>query len=321
VFSIRYVNDLLAGLEPYRHGKTAMQNDLDGATFSPNNNEDTKLDGDDKSSDEEDDIMDLIESKEAASDGSQDSDAFEDNDGFQDDSERQHLDLDINLESALKTPPRPERVKRRRSSTASGSHVVRRKSTLSASGLVDLWSRLSSLQQTYDFAQMTLDKIEKDCQTPASDLENLVGDELQHAYRQNVRYQEQLDAQRANLHSVAQERHMLEQEAIRFLPWIEQSLKQDEDDLVFCDKLEKEIIAFQKIHGRVKQEHEAQLEEEEKRRKEEEERERIRREEEETEKFRRAALAKQDEAKPGMVWNPVTREYQTLQTDDSWRDH
>ena len=50
------------------------------------------------------------------------------------------------------------------------------------------------------------------------------------------------------------------------------------------------------------------------------ERERKRKEEEENEKFRKAALAKQTEARPGMVWNPSTREYQALNTDESWRD-
>jgi hypothetical protein len=33
-----------------------------------------------------------------------------------------------------------------------------------------------------------------------------------------------------------------------------------------------------------------------------------------------ASLAKQEEAKPGMVWNKATLEYQYLNTDESWRD-
>jgi hypothetical protein len=53
---------------------------------------------------------------------------------------------------------------------------------------------------------------------------------------------------------------------------------------------------------------------------EEAEKERKRRESEENERFRRAALAMETEAKPGMVWNPTTREYQALNTDESWRD-
>ena len=52
----------------------------------------------------------------------------------------------------------------------------------------------------------------------------------------------------------------------------------------------------------------------------ERERERLQQEQRELKAFARVALSKEKEAKPGMVWNPSTREYQVLNTDESWRD-
>jgi hypothetical protein len=187
--------------------------------------------------------------------------------------------------------------------------------------LLDVWNRLNTLQQNYEHAQLTLEKIDTvNIKTSAEELEHLVGDELHQSFRQTISFRQQLVAQRKNLYDIAQERKVLQQEAIRYLPWLETALKQDEDDIRFSDELELKLQSFQKLHPAVVDAHEVRLAEEAQRVQAEEEKERKLKEQEEAEKFRAAALSKELEAKPGMVWNPVTREYQARNTDESWRD-
>jgi len=326
VFSVRFVNALLQGLEPLRQQQQEEEEPVDEARFSPlqesqNSNQEEKMNNREEQ-DEEEDIMDILQENEEQDDDEQDDDNL-----FG--SASQHLDIEIDMDSAAlnksASPARP--AKRRRSSTAttgsqSSQTKRRRRSALSASNLLDMWNRLVSLQQSYEHAQLTLEKIDTTvAKTSAEELENLVGDELQFHYKQNMDFNNQITVQRQSLHDIAQERKMLEEEAMRYLPWLEKSLQQDEDDVQFCDTLEQKLLSFQKIHGHIRMARDILVAEERKRQEQEAERERKRKEEEENEKFRKAALAKETEAKPGMVWNPATREYMALNTDESWRDH
>jgi hypothetical protein len=301
VFSVRFVNELLQGLEPYREDSRTSRNvppppsarQPSPAAMSPAAEEPPE-----DSSGSEDDIMDML-------DGS-------------DEAEGPKLDLDINLDMMAEkapsfTPPKRS-VKRRRSI----GDTTRRK-TMSSSNLVEVWNQLLLLQQSYEHAKMTLDMIDKSFENK-NELGDLVGDELQNAFDQNKRYTEQMAEQRRKLHEIAQERHALEMEAQRYLPWLEKGVKEDEGDLELCDQLEQKIESFRLVHAAMKKARDERREEERKKRLEDEEKERKRKEKEEGEKFRRAALAKETEAKPGMVWNPSTREYQSLNTEESWRD-
>lgn len=339
VFSTRFVGDLLQGLEPYRHGrapppppKTQSLPTLSpsGASFSPgppspeqpgtdssrNRNDSTTNNTDD------DDIRNIMEDN--------DGDHDDDDDIFASNEDSLKLDVEINLGSALdemsqKPSPAVTNTKRRRGSlgsqgSAPGSRK-RRSAILSAGNLLELWTRLADLQQQYEGAQLVLAKIDERLQnTTADDLENLVGDELQQAYRQNRMDEKQMALQRHKLHAIAQERHTLEQEAKRYLPWLEKALKQDEDDIVFCEMLEQKILSFRGIHAVTQKARDERVAEEKRKQAQQEAIERKRKEEEEQEKFRQAALAKETEAKPNMVWNPSTREYQYLNTDESWRE-
>jgi len=366
VFSIRFVNELLQGLEPFRQGggdgttaAAVHMQESDGATCSPaatpNSNAPSSLKNDDSADDgkkktenevedddDDDDPMDIFNDSESDDDkeaqdkgdknGSDDEDDEENDDDNLFGSSGPKLDLDIPLDSITGVPttdsgtgtpssPRSSKKRRRGSTGSSTTHKRRTSTVLSINNLVELWNRLLALQQSYIHAQLLLEKITKSFEDhPADALQDLVGDELQQCYRENLRHQEQLVAQRKVLRSIAQERHELEQQAVRYLPWLEQALKQDDADMELCTMLELKIDSFRSIHAVMKQAQEEWLEEERKQRHAEEERERKRREEEENERFRKAALSKETEAKPGMVWNPSTREYQALNTDESWRD-
>lgn len=344
VFSIRFVNELLMGLEPYRHGKGGSADADDEARFSPAHSAPASSNAFSPSStrkvltsssalspqvaqkpdddDNDDDIMDILEDDHKYDSG-------DDNSLFESQSEGLNLEIDMNV---VGQPNKDDSKKRRRGSLASAtsqsSHSSRnkrkRKSTvLSTNNLMELWNRLSNVQQTAEYAQLTLEKIDSSiAKTPEAELENLVGDELQQQFRQCIDYQKQIYTQRRQLFTVAQERHAVENEVEKqYLPWLEKAMKQDDEDTDFCDRLELKLLSFRNnIHGPVVAARSVRLAEEERQRVAQQERDRKQKEAEEAEKFRKAAMAKETEAKPGMVWNPSTREYQSLNTNEDWRD-
>ena len=92
----------------------------------------------------------------------------------------------------------------------------------------------------------------------------------------------------------------------------------------FCARTSKkaqpEAEQYKKVHSKAKEARDKRLQEEARLQKEQEEADRKKQEEEERKKFMESAMFKETEAKPGMVWNKATGEYQYLHTDESWRD-
>ena len=358
VFSVRFVQDILKGLEPYRSnnngsGGTNLPKppashfvDSDKARFSPlaqpggstpekkqaassstgGKKTDNKPASTEDGDDDDDDIMQLLDKDDDEDDVGQDEDS--DDDIFASGGESK-LSIDIDLDKVGTATPAPRKgsTKRRRSSMestgsqSSASKRRRKRTVLSIPNLVDTLTRLSSLQQNFEYSQLGLQKIDAVLEkTAEEDLGQLVGDELQISFRQTQDFLKQIQDQRKELHKNAQERHAIEQESIGYINWLEKALQLDEDDIKFCDKLEQEILNFQPIHSEIRKARDLRRAEERRKREEDVERERKRREAEETEKFRRAALQKKTEGGKGLVWNPATREYQELNTDESWRD-
>lgn len=199
----------------------------------------------------------------------------------------------------------------------------RRKSVniLSTNSLLELWNQVASLQQSYDYSLVMLNEITPEALSDnGQDLETMVGDSLLDQYRQVLRFQELVSQQRRSIHAIAQERYQLQKEAVRYLPWLELALKQDLEDIAFCNELEQKLELVRDVHGPARQARDERLAEEELKRAQEEEEERKRKEEAERLKFLESALNKETEAKPGMVWNRATQEYQYLNTEESWRD-
>lgn len=340
VFSIRFVNDLLKGIDPYRSGagggpapttllrsqSSTSQSSVTGRFSppsqppgSPERNKATKPIQAVKSP------SGFMESS-GRDGGESDDDLFGDTSGSL-------LKIDVDLDRAASAAKSlggnmkaVNNRKRRRSDNAKSSSppkFQRRRSVLSTSSLMDLWNQVSTLQDSYDHVQSMLSDINPeylDEDSVMAQIDTLVGDELLQQYKQTLLYERRVVDQRRELHSIAQNRKVFELEAVRYLPWLEGALKQDDDDVAFCQKLEKQVEAFKKIHGLAKVARIARLEEEAKRQKEEEELMKKKEEEEERKKFMESAMAKVTEAAPGMVWNKATGEYQYLQTDESWRD-
>jgi CID domain len=351
VFSGRYVQELLQALEAYRHEAPEAPPQLpveeedvpheeeEAATFSP-----PAQDGvDELAPDAHDDILDILQAHEREkfqpSHLMEDDDAVIDVDDDDDDDDRDDLFAESNssgpmlaidvadvVAKASRHQQRNTTAKRRRSSGSTGAAAERRSSSskshvLSNSHFLEVWNQLVENQQRFDIAQHTLRRIQENVeQTSNEELCNLIGDALQQAVKQNDADMKTMVQQKRILHTLANERYMLGLEVIRYIPWLEASIQQDSDDIAFCTALEEKIRQMLPIHVEL-QKARAILQKEQQRRAEiQAEQERRRQEAEEEAKFRDAALAKQTEAKPGMVWNPSTREYQALNTDESWRD-
>ncbi|GKY99962.1 hypothetical protein MPSEU_000949800 [Mayamaea pseudoterrestris] len=322
VFSVRFVNELLQGLDAFRSGAPSQPAPANSKAASVPATTAKKEVAAATNSDD-DDILDILEDKEKLESESDDEDDVFGND----ESEQQKLELDISMDSSAfnassSNPSQRPSAKRRRSSTTSVGSVSRKRAVLSISGLLEILNRLSTLQQSFERAQLTLRQIDQSIAAKdASELAGLWGDDLQKEFRQNTLQQQQIQQQRRLLHEVAQEKHTLEQEVARYLPWFDTLVKQDDDDLDFCDRLEQKIISYQKIQPQIRKARSIRREEERVKKEKEDAEERKRREEEDAERFRQAALKRETEEKPGMIWNPASREYQVIQTDESWRDH
>jgi hypothetical protein len=346
VFSVRFVNELLKGLEPYRGdggggGATATSS---GATTSPTPlnpkfsplaqppdspkgassssstpSSSTKVVVDvdrEMSMDPMDDDDD--ESGDHGDDDSDDGDMFGDSDSVK-------LDISIDMDqaaAAAKTVTTTTKKRRRPSQTGTTpSKTSRRRCILSTSSLMELWNQVSNLQSSYDHAVALLSDITPEyLNQPEAQLESLVGDELLDNYKQVVQFERRVVQQRRELHGIAQQRRALEQEVLRYLPWLETVLKQDKEDMEFCDGVESKLALFHAVHGPARAARDERVADEAKRRKDAEDLRNQKEEEEERKKFLESAMKKETEAKPGMVWNKATGEYQYLHTDESWRD-
>jgi hypothetical protein len=348
VFSIRYVNELLKGLEPHRTATSSSPAarskpapapapaPSDGGGFSPMAKSpkspeaatptptNTAIDIDKEMA--EDDDLGL-----PGDDDDDDDDSEGDLFGDAGDS---LLNIEVDLDRAAANVAKSSnnntsskaRKRRRPSATganASGSKSPRRKSILSTSSLMELWSQVSTLQQRYDHVLALLSDIKPDFLDESKyseQIDTLVGDELLQQYKQVLLYEKRVVEQRKELHSIAQKRRVLESEAVRYLPWMENALKQDQDDIDFCDHVQKQVESFVHVHALTKAARDERLAEEARRQRAQEELQKRKEEEEERKKFLESAMHKETEDKGGMVWNKATGEYQHLHTDESWRD-
>jgi len=388
VFSIRYINELIKELQPYRNGgnnndkKTidrrssndnngnsspggsrfspvtqpeidSTKQKLSSSLVSPSHNKsdikrkenfDHEMSMNDNDEDNGDDLFGDNDSSNHDDDDDNNNDDDDDDDGDDVDlfgnASKKLLKIDIDLDrasTATKSTSGHSKKKRRRStneSTTDGVAVIAGKSRrrsltlLSTNSLMELWNQVSSLQTSYERARGKIDEINSvdntghggDDSNKNRGIDALIGDELLAEYKKVLGYEQQIDYQRRELHSIAQKRRSLELEAVRYLPWLERALQQDQEDIDFCDKYRKQLDLYRHVYEPAKLARDHRLREERHRQEEEEKLRRKKEEEEEQKKFMRSAMSKQTEAQPGMVWNRATGEYQHLNHDESWRD-
>ena len=330
VFSIRFVTELLQGLEKYRKAGAAVaaEEQIIAEQFSPEHESVVETKQQPGPSPKTTKSLTTLDASDLVDEimNEHDNEDYDDGDDelfLNEQSERLQVQIeDVDAVLQQRIDSTQQRRRRRASMNSQGSNPKkRRKQTLNLTTFNELWSKLVQLEQQYDDATRTLSKIDKALKTTTmSELENMVGDELQQTYRQVKGFQNQIIEQRSALHDIAQKRHFMEHEAQKYIPWLEAGLKVDEADLAFCDKLEQELLAFKTVHPSIRNARDAMAVEKQKQQEKEAELELRRKEEEENRKFREEALRKQTESRPGMVWNAATREYQELNTEEHWRD-
>mmetsp|Transcript_37936 Transcript_37936/g.81049 ORF Transcript_37936/g.81049 Transcript_37936/m.81049 type:complete len:431 (+) Transcript_37936:81-1373(+) len=314
VFSMRYVMEVLGGLDSYRGGAVAVAPPTPVPTppkpksppASPRRSSGTA------NSDDEDDLFG------GASDGPK--------------------LLDINIDAtalsaaAQPKPTAPEfgsGAKRRRSSTTSpipqsgltGS-VSKKPKALSGQNFLDMFQSIVNLDEKYKSSIGVIESIPPSYLDEGStDIDDLVGDELTDMYKKVCQTQRNVRRERRTMYSVAVQRRDLEKEAKRYVSWLKNLAKVDDDDIEFCDKLEKKLDLISVCHEEAKSLRDQRRAEEAQQRAEAEAM--AQREVEEEERRRILDDAKMEaEAKPGMMWNRELREYQYLHdpTEESWRD-
>jgi len=324
VFSMRYVMDVLAGLDAYREGgEVASSPAAPKAAAAP-----SKV----KSP--------LASPRRSSVTVDSDSDDDDEDDFFGGDG--QNL-LDINIDAtvlsaaAQTTPSSPEfgaaGAKRRRSSTktspapqsgstTTGGPIFKKPKALSGQNFLDLFQSIVNLDERYKSSIGVIESIPPSFLDEGNtDIDDLVGDELTDMYKKVCQTQRNVRRERRTMYSVAVQRRDLEKEAKRYVSWLKNLAKVDDDDIEFCDKLEKKLDLISVCHEEAKLFRDKLRVEEARKRADTAAMAQRAAEEEE----RRCILddAKMEaEAKPGMVWNKESREYEYLHdpTEDSWRD-
>ncbi|KAL3807253.1 hypothetical protein ACHAXA_006239 [Cyclostephanos tholiformis] len=324
VFSMRYVTDVLSGLEPYRDGggggpasATAASLPVGKALAGAHPN-----------------------SKSPSVSVTTNSDDDDERDGMFGGDGQKLLDVSIDataLSAAARKasggPSSPEfgaGAKRRRQSAgsptpqsgSSAGPVVKKSKALSGQNFLDLFQTVVDLDERYKSCIGVVEAIPPSYLDESStDIDDLVGDELTDMYKRVCQAERNVRRERRTMYSIAVRRRDLETEARRYVSWLRNLAKADDDDIDFCDKLEAKLDLISVCHEEAKSLRDKHRADEARRRIEAEEARKRAVEDEE----RRRILddAKMEaEAKPGMVWNKEAREYQYVHdpTEESWRD-
>jgi hypothetical protein len=313
VLSVRFVNDLLQGLEPFRDG-AQDNNSSPAATFSPQAelpNEAVTPEKESPSLATEEDSEDVVKALTSTNNDSDDDD--DDDLGFGD--SIGHLDVSLNIQSSAFLHSSGKKKRRRNSSTTGASK--RRKSILSTSSLMELWNQVATLQEGLESSQALVRDLSA---PPTTEVDQLVGDELLDEYRRTLKSTRVIQQQKESLHKIARDRKALEKEAVKYISWLQSSLQNDTEDVKFCRDLQNKITSVKHIHGAALERRNIERKLEEEKRRLQEEALLQKQEEEERRKFAESAMKKENEEKPGMVWSRDRQEYVYLNTEESWRD-
>ena len=213
-------------------------------------------------------------------------------------------------------------IKRKRPSQKSSASAKRSLIAKKKTSLVDVLDELERLNTQYRLCQGIVASIpESHLTTDSADMESMVGDELRDMYKKVSEAEQVLTRQGIKMHIIAQRRYQLERELVKFIPQLRLAMRQDEEDLKVCENLESKINLLLPFHGVAKETRE-QKREEERKIQEAAGAEAKKREQEELKKRELEETLKATESGAGMVWNPITKEYQAVndETMESWRD-
>ena len=337
VFSLRFVGDVLAGLEGYRLGSGAIRRPV-GAKSIPSSTSNNSQKGATSSSVQQSEpLSSSSSSKPTQGQGkpeSSDDDLFGDGADSEEgedglafgDSGPSLLNVSNFAAAAMKIPQK--RAKRRHSFESKSPTRMNKKrkpaakKALSASSFMERINQLDELDSRYQSICNIISSISSsELCTSSSDEIQEVGDELTDLHTDANKMTDNVKNQRKNLYNVAEGKREIETELKRYLVWMKAALSTDEDELKLCDGIEEKLELLWVIHA------DAKKARSDKRKKEAEERalaEAAAKKKAEEEELKRSLEQIQQEKAPkaGMVWNKQAREYQYLAdvTEESWRD-
>lgn len=351
VFSLRFVGDILSGLESYRsHSSTAAKNTAGTRSQSVSKTQtlDTKIDSSDKKvvKNEETDLVSAPQATPTESDNSDD-DLFgetgvdegdDDKEDIFENSNQPSLLNVSNFSAAVQKGAESKRSanqkqafgsKRRRSQEQKTSSTSRkrikslinvntrnkkRSQILSFSSFMERMQQLENLEGQYQAICNIISSINASeimTSNDGGDEIEEVGDELIELYQSVNQHMESVSQQRKMLHRIAENKREVEIDLRKYLVWLKGSLNSDVEELKLCDNLEEKLGLLQVVHG------DAKSARDERRAKEAEEKakaEEAARKKAEEEELKRSLekIQKDKDPKVGMVWNKQLREYQYL---------
>ena len=324
VFSVRFVNDVLSGLEPLRRENSkesvttaAPQQQRPAARSSKGLSPSTT--GSSAAKIKRSSLSASISPKVES----------EDDGGLFGSANREHSlnidfgDLDTSSKDDLSNAASNKRKRTMSigSPTTSNSPLGRSVAKKKAS-LVDVLDELEMLSSQFISSQGVVASIpESYLAADSAMLESMVGDELRDMYKKVVEAGHTATRHCVKIHGIAQRRHFLEEELLKFIPQLRMLMKQDEEDVKVCEQMEAQIQLLLPHHAAAKEAREKKREEE-RIKQEALEAEARKREEEDMKRRELEETLKATESGAGMVWNPVTKEYQAVndETMESWRD-
>jgi hypothetical protein len=338
VFSLRFVGDVLGGLEAFRNGAAAAAGANTNRNTTSSNN---ALPQAQTNTPKVQVSAPTSQPTPTESDSSDDS-LFGDSGEHEDDifgGSNSGLNVS-NISAAIQTSSEQPNAsskkgafgaKRRRSqelkispsrkkSKSNRSRVTKK---LSSSSFMERIEQLGILDDQYETISSIISSIKSSEIMSKSEYDEIqeVGDELTDLHSEVNRMIENLAHQRKKLYNTAEGKKEMETELKRYLVWMQGTLSVEEDELKYCNGLEEKLNLLQVVHTDAKK---ARDEQRSKKEMEKAVAEAAARKKTEEEELKRSLeqIQKEKAPKEGMVWNKQLREYQYLAdaTEESWRD-
>ena len=130
--------------------------------------------------------------------------------------------------------------------------VVKKPKALSGQKFLDLFQTVVDLDEKYRSCIGVVEAIPPSYLDESStDIDDLVGDELTDMYKKVCQAERNVRRERRTMYSIAVRRRDSEAEARRYVSWLRNLAKADDDDIDFCDKLETKLDLISVCHGKL----------------------------------------------------------------------
>ena len=141
-----------------------------------------------------------------------------------------------------------------RSGPGGARPAAKKPKALSGQNFLDLFQSIVDLDGRYTSSIGVVEDIPPSYLDEGSaDIDDLVGDELTNMYKKVCQSERNVRRERRAMYSIAVQRRELEAEAKRYVSWLRNLAKADDDDIDFCDKLEAKLDLISVCHGKLNQ--------------------------------------------------------------------